>query len=156
MITSSLLRLSTFIEALPDDVKEDFAASMEDLRPLIEAERAKLIADVDRQRELIFAGVDAERAALTADIERQINEVDANVQRQIDEVFVRIETLTDDTVNESFAESERLINLVYQRIFTLLMIALAGGAVLVVLHKWRHPLNVAKASATPPSYPDDE
>ncbi len=90
------------------------------------------------------------------DIERQISQVDANMLGRIDEVLARIETLMDDTVQESFAESERLINLVYGRMFTLLMIALAGGAALVILYKWRHPLKVAKASAESRLYPDDE
>ena len=156
LITESLVRLSTFVESLPDEVKDDILASIADIRPLIEAERAKIIADVDRQRGLIFAGVDAERAQIMADIERQVNEVDAKVQMQIDGVFARLETLTDDTVHESFAESERLINLVYRRAFTLLLVALAGCAALVILYKWRHPLKVTKASAAPPSYPDEE
>ncbi len=47
LITSSLLRLSTFIEALPDDVKEDMRASIGDIRALIDAERAKLVVEVD-------------------------------------------------------------------------------------------------------------
>ncbi len=150
LITASLLQMTAFIESLPDQVKEDILASFADVRPLIEAERATLIAEVDRQRQLIFAGVDAERAAIMADIERQMDDLDANLQAQIDRVFVRIETLADDTVNESFAESERLINLVYRRAFRLLLTALAGGAALVILYKWRHPLKVAKASSGPP------
>ncbi len=137
LVAASIVQLSAFVESLPDEVKEDILASIADIRPLVEAERAKLIAEVDRQRELIFAGVDAERAAIMADIERQIAAVDANMQAQIDNVLARIETLTDDTVNESFAESERLINLAYRRAFALLLTALAGGAALVILYKWR-------------------
>ena len=156
LITASLLQLTTFIESLPDEVKEDILASIAGIHPLIEGERATIIAEVDRQRDLIFAGVDAERAAIMADIERQINEVDATVQAQIDAVLARIETLANDTVNESFAESERLINLIYRRTFTLLLVALAGGAALVILYKRRHPLKAAKGPATPPRFPDDE
>ena len=156
LITASLLQVTAFVESLPDELREGLLASIDDLRPLIDAERAMLVAEVDRQRELIFADIDTERVEIMADIERQINEVDANMQGQINEIFARIETLTDDTVSESFAESERLINLVYRRTLTLLLIALGGGAALVVLYKWRHPLRVAKAPATPPAYPDDE
>ena len=155
LITTSLLQVTAFVESLPDELREDILASIEDLRPLIEVERAKLVAEVDRQRELIFADVDAERVEIMADIERQINQVDANMQERITDIFARIETLADDTVSESFAESERLINLIYQRTLTLLLIALGGGAALVFLYKWRHPLRVAKAPAVPPIYPDD-
>jgi len=150
LIAGSLLQLNAFVESLPDDVKEDILASIADIGPFIEAERARIIAEVDRQRGLIFAGVDTERAQIMADIERQINDVDANVQAQIEEVFARIEALTDDTVEASFNESERLVNLVYQRAFTLLLVALTGGAALVVLYKWRHPLKAANTSAAPP------
>ena len=143
IVTADLLELLAFAEDLPDDLKEDMLASITEIGPFLEAERARIIAEVDRQRDLIFLDVGLEREAIMADIEAQIDEIDRQMEGRIDEVFGRVELLTAETVAESFSESERIINLVYRRAFTLLLVALAGGAGLVLLYKWRHPISLA-------------
>ena len=64
--------------------------------------------------------------------------------------FTSVEALIEETFAASFSESERLINLFYQRTLVLLLVAIAGGAGLILLHKWRHPARVA-AQARPDS-----
>ena len=150
LITANLLETFALLETLPDEVQTDILAMVADLEPFIEEERARLIAEVDRQRGLIFADVDSEREAIMQDVERQIALVDEQIQGRIGEIFERVEALIEETFAESFSESERLINLFYQRTLVLLLVAIAGGAGLIVLHKWRHPARLA-AQARPDS-----
>ncbi len=116
-----------------EELEAELMAALASLEPIIEAERARLQAEIDRQRLLIFEDVDVQRAAIMADVEAQIALVDEQIQGRLEEVFERIETLTDATLEQSFRESERLVDLVYLRVLTLLLVALAGGAGLMIL-----------------------
>ena len=118
-----------------EELEAELAAALADLQPLIDAERARLLTEVDRQRGLIFDDVAVQREAIMADVESQIALVEEQIQGRLGEVFTRIEALTDETLARSFDESERLVNVVYARVLTLLIIALLGGAGLMVLRK---------------------
>jgi len=143
LITANLLEAFALLDELPDQVQADIRAMVADLEPFIEQERTRLIAEVDRQRGLIFADVGGQREAFMRDVDGQIALIDAQIQGRMDEVFDRVEALTEATVAESFSESERLIDLFYARTLVLLLIAIAGGAGLILLHKWRHPARLA-------------
>lgn len=130
---------------LPDreTLDAEIAAAMAMIDSIVEEERARLVAEIDRQRGLVFDDIAAQREAIMHDIEVQLEVAEERIQEQLDLVFVRIETLTQDTLDRSIAEGEHLINMLFLRVLTLLLIALAGGAGLVLLHKWRHPITVA-------------
>ena len=89
-------------------------------------------------RGLVFDDVTLQRESVMRDIEAQIALVEQQVQGQVDEIFTRIETIKEETLVQSFEVSERLINLVYRRVFILLLVALAGGAeACLALGLWR-------------------
>jgi hypothetical protein len=128
-----------------EELEAELNEAMASLEDAIEAERVRLLAEVDRQRGLIFDDVDLQREAIMRDIEAQLLLAQEQMQEQVDDIFMRFEALTDETVSRSFAESERLINVAFLRALILLMFALAGGGGLILLHKWRHPLNAGAA-----------
>ena len=146
LLTADLLALTALLDELPgaEDLDAELQAAFASLETILDEERARLLVEVDRQRTLTFAEVTTQREAIMRDVELQLAVVDAQIQGRLNEVFDRIETLTAETVAESFSESERLINLVYARVLIVLLVALAGGACLVLLHKWRHPLTRGK------------
>ncbi len=130
-----------FLANLPN--REELDEALANLVSVIDTERASLLAEIDRQRGLVFDDITLQRESVMRDIEDQIALVEQQVQGQVDEVFTRIETIKEETLVQSFEVSERLINLVYRRVFILLLVALAGGAGLILLHKWRHPARAA-------------
>jgi hypothetical protein len=123
-----------------EELDAELAAAMARLQGAIDEERARLLAEVDRQRGLVFDDVTAQREAIMSDVEAQILLAQERIQAQVDEVFARIESLTEETITRSFAESERLVRLVYSRVLILLLVAIAGGAGLILLNKWRRPI----------------
>ena len=72
-----------------------------------------------------------------AEVERQIAMVQGELDADIDDVLDKIGALTAGTISESAGEGERLIDLVYRRALVLVLIAIAGGAGLIVLARWR-------------------
>jgi flagellar motility protein MotE (MotC chaperone) len=142
LLTADLLELGALLDEIPEreELEAELREALAGIEPIIEAERARLLDEIDRQRGLIFTDIDGQRQAIMLDVEAQIALVDEQIQGRLEEVFDRVEALTEATLAESFGESERLVNVVYRRVLTLLLVALAGGAGLVLLHKWRHPL----------------
>jgi hypothetical protein len=128
-------------ESLPgsEEMAANLESAMAELAAIVEVERARLLAEVDRQRGLIFHDVTEQREAIMRDVEAQIVLAQERIELQVDDVFTRIEALTDNTVHRSFGESERLINLLYRRVLVLLLVAIGGGAGLILLGKWRRP-----------------
>ena len=141
LLDDYLVELSAFAEEIMatipdhDELEADLDEALAALDARIELERARLIEEVERQREMVFADVSSERQAIMRDVEAQIEAATARIEANVDEVFARIELLVDETLQQSTGEGERLINLVFWRSLTLLLVAIGGGVVLIVLNR---------------------
>ncbi len=135
-VTAGLLEMSAFVQALPGDLRADALEALEELRPYIENERARLLGEIDAQRRAVFEDIDRERTLVMAELDRQIAMVQGELDADIDDVLDKLGALTSGTISESAGEGERLIDLVYRRGLVLLLIATAGGAGLIVLARW--------------------
>ena len=129
-----------------EELEARLSEALANLESLIEAERARLLVEIDRQRGLVFEDVDLQREAIMRDVDAQIALAEEMIDAHIDEAFARIEALTDETLRESFDRSERLVQMIFVYAFILLLVALAGGAGLILLSKSRQSKRTAGAS----------
>jgi hypothetical protein len=150
--------MEEMFEGMPnrEELEAELQAALARLDSAIEAERARLLAEVDRQRGLVFDDVTAQREAIMRDLDAQIAAAEERLEKDLEDIFARVEALRDDTLRQSFDESERLINLIYLRVFVLLLVALAGGAGLILLNKWRGPFSPPPASTAATGEADRE
>ncbi|MGD8330221.1 MAG: hypothetical protein PVJ49_12355 [Acidobacteriota bacterium] len=118
-----------------EELQAELDEVMAEIASIVEAERARMLAEIDRQRGLIFDDVTLQREAIMRDVDTQIAIIDEQMQQRLDEVFVRIETLTETTLRQSFDETERLMDQIFIRILVLILVLLAGIAGLIVLRK---------------------
>lgn len=116
-----------------EELRAELDEAMAEIHNIVEAERARMLAEIDRQRGLVFGDVTLQREAIMRDVEAQIMIVDEQMQERLDEVFVRIETLTEATLRQSFDETERLMNQIFLRVLVLLLVLLGGIAGLILL-----------------------
>ena len=143
-VTAGLLELNAFVQALPGDLRADALEALAALRPYIENERARLLGEIDAQRRAVFEDIGRERTLVMAEVERQITMAQDELDADIDDVLDEMGALTAGTILESAGEGERLMDLAYRRALVLLLIAIAGGAGLIVLARWTR-----KPAATP-------
>ncbi len=136
-VTAGLLEMNAFVQALPGDLRAAARETLEELGPYIENERARLLGEIDAQRRAVFEDIDRERTLVMAELERQTAMVQGELDADIDDVLDNIEALTAGMISESADEGERLMDLVYRRALVLLLIAIAGGAGLIVLARWK-------------------